>query len=144
MKVILTGACVPLTTEYGMPIFEPWYCPEPKSACMPTLDPMKLMMADEFGSTAAPEISWFQRLALLKGRNPLRLAPWPALIALQALWLLPPPEPLPPPLPPEPMLEPLSPPPQLAQARARASSAGSGRQPLPGNSHASIVTGNEG
>src|SRR6185295_7012714 len=82
---------------------------------MPTLDPMKLMMADEFGSTAAPEISWFQRLALLKGRNPLRLAPWPALIALQALWLLPPP------LPPEPMLEPLSPPPQSEQARARAS-----------------------
>ena len=45
MKVMSTGACVPLTTEYGIPMFEPWYCPDPKSACIPTLDPMKLMMA---------------------------------------------------------------------------------------------------
>ena len=76
------------TTEYGMPIFEPWYCPDPKSACIPTLDPMKLMMASEFGSTGEAEISLFQRLSLLKGRKPLRLAPCPALIALQALWIV--------------------------------------------------------
>ena len=74
MKVTLTGVCVPLTTEYGIPIIEPWYRPDPKSACIPAVGPMKLMMALEFGSTGEPEISWFQRLSLPKGRKPLRLA----------------------------------------------------------------------
>ncbi len=46
---------------------------------------MKLMMAPEFGSTGEAEISLFQRLSLPKGRKPLRLAPCPVLIALQAL-----------------------------------------------------------
>ena len=72
---MLTGACVPPTTEYGIPIVEPWYCPEPKSACIPTPDPMKLMMALEFVSTGEAEMSWFQRVSLAKGMNPLRLAP---------------------------------------------------------------------
>ena len=139
---MLTGAWVPLTTEYGIPIFEPWYSPDPKSACIPTVGPMKLMMAAEFGSTGEAEISWFQRLSLAKGRKPFRLAPCPVLIAPQALWvLLPepdppepllPPEPLPPePLPPEPLPVPLppadsvellaAPPPQFAQASANTS-----------------------
>ena len=100
---------------------------------------MKLMMAPEFESTGEPEISLFQRLSLAKGRNPLRLAPCPVLIALQALWLPPepePPDPLPPPepLPPEPLpplpeplpppaasVEPVVPPPQFAHASANAS-----------------------
>jgi hypothetical protein len=104
---------------------------------------MKLMIALEFESTGEPEISWFQRLSLPKGRNPLRLAPCPVLIALQALWVAPepdppepePPEPLPPdplPLPPDPLpplpepappafrVEPVVPPPQFAQASASA------------------------
>ena len=102
---------------------------------------MKLMMALEFGSTGEPEISWFQRLSLPKGRNPFRLALWPVLMALQALWVAPEPdppepEPLPPdplPLPPDPLpplpepappvfsVEPVVPPPQFAQASAKAS-----------------------
>ena len=44
---------------------------------------MKLMIAAEFESTGSAEMSWFHRLAAGKGTNPLRLAPWPALIALQ-------------------------------------------------------------
>jgi len=105
---------------------------------MPTVAPMKLMIALEFESTGDPETSWFQRLSLPKGRNPLRLAPCPVLIALQALWVAPepdppepePPEPLPPdplpePFPPEPeppppvfRVEPVVPPPQFEQASA--------------------------
>jgi hypothetical protein len=46
---------------------------------------MKLIMAAEFGSTGEAEISLFQRLELTKGRKLLRLAPWPVLIAAQAL-----------------------------------------------------------
>ena len=103
------------------------------------LGPMKLMMASEFASTGAPEISVFQRLSLAKGRNPLRLAPCPVLMALHALWLLPP-EPEPEPLPlPDPLPDPLpplreppppddsveapedKPPPQSAQERASTS-----------------------
>src|SRR5277367_977144 len=106
---------------------------------------MKLMMAFEFGSTGEPEISLFQRLSLLNGTKPLRLPPWPALIALQALWVLPPdpdppdpelpdpplplpllpdPDPLPPlPEPPAPVanIEVVLPPPQFAQASANPS-----------------------
>ncbi len=102
--------------------------------------PMKLMIALELASTGEPEISLFQRVSLAKGTNPFRLAPCPALMALQALWLLPPepdppPEPLPPPDPlplPEPELDPLDededvepvvPPPQFAQENANASTA---------------------
>src|SRR6266852_4420825 len=105
------------------------------------LGPMKLMMASEFASTGAPEISVFQRLSLAKGRNPLRLAPCPVLMALHALWLLPPepepeplplPDPLPDPLPPLPEPPPPDdsveapedkPPPQSAQERASTSAA---------------------
>lgn len=102
---------------------------------------MKLMIALEFESTGDPEISWFQRLSPPKGRNPLRLAPCPVLIALQALWVAPepdPPKPEPPePLPPEPLpepfpplpepappvfrVDPVVPPPQFAHASAKAS-----------------------
>jgi hypothetical protein len=108
---------------------------------MPTVGPMKFMMALECESTGEPEISWFQRLSLPKGRNPFRLALWPVLMALQALWVAPepdppepePPEPLPPdplplppdPLPPEPAppvlrVEPVVPPPQFVHASAKA------------------------
>src|SRR4051812_28768911 len=105
-----TGVWDPLTTEYGIPIFEPWYCPEPKSACMPMAGPMKLMIALEFESTGEPEISWFHRLSPPKGRNPLRLAPCPVLIALHALWVAPEPDPPEPePLPPDPLPEPFPP-----------------------------------
>ena len=104
--------------------------------------PMKLMMAAEFESTGEAEISLFQRLSVAKGMNPLRLAPGPVLMALQALWLLPPePEPLPepdplplpepPPLPePEPApldeddnVDPEVPPPQFTHESANASTA---------------------
>ena len=107
---------------------------------MPTVGPMKLMIALEFESTGDPETSWFQRLSLPKGRNPLRLAPCPVLIALHALWVAPepdppepeplPPDPLPDPFPPlpEPLppvfrVEPVVPPPQFVQASASASAA---------------------
>jgi hypothetical protein len=46
---------------------------------------MKKMMAPEFGSTGEAEISLTQRLSLAKGTNPLRLAPCPVLMTLQAL-----------------------------------------------------------
>ncbi len=97
------------------------------------------MMALEFESTGEAEISLFQRLSLANGTNPLRLAPCPVLMALQALWVLlpdplPPPEPLPPPDPlpplPEPLppdgdekVEPAAPPPQFTHESAIASTA---------------------
>lgn len=65
-------------------MIEPSYVPEPKSGCSGTLAPMKLMMAAEFGSTGADEISLFQRLSDGNGTKPLRLASCPALITLQA------------------------------------------------------------
>ena len=46
---------------------------------------MKLMIAEEFASTGAVEISLFQRLSLGNGTNPCRLAPCPVDIWLQAL-----------------------------------------------------------
>ena len=49
--------------------------PEPKSAWIPIVPPMKLMRAVELGSTAAEEIFWFQGLLAGKGTKPLRLAP---------------------------------------------------------------------
>ena len=49
------------------------------------LGPMKLMMAFEFGSTAASEMSVFQALPAGNGRKPFRLAPWPVLMPLHAL-----------------------------------------------------------
>ena len=47
--------------------------------------PMKPMSAFEFGSTGAVEIFWFQALFAGKGMTPLRLAPGPRLIPLQAV-----------------------------------------------------------
>jgi hypothetical protein len=103
--------------------------------------PMKLIMALELGSTGEVEISLFQRLSLAKGTKPLRLAPCPVLMALQAPWLPPPdpepepppdPEPLPPPEPlPEPEpdppdddnVDPEVPPPQFVHKSANASTA---------------------
>src|SRR5690349_10471796 len=98
------------------------------------LGPMKLIMALEFESTGAAETSLFQRLSAGNGTKPLRLAPWPVLIAPHALWLLRP-APLPPPelLPlPEPFpldededenVEPAAPPPQFTHESANASPA---------------------
>jgi hypothetical protein len=40
--------------------------------------PMKVMIADEFASTGAEEISVFHALSDGNGTNPPRLAPWPA------------------------------------------------------------------
>ena len=45
--------------------------------------PMKLMMAVEFGSTGAAEMSAFHRLSAGNGTKPFRLALCPRLIALQ-------------------------------------------------------------
>jgi hypothetical protein len=103
------------------------------------LGPMKLIIALEFESTGEAEMSLFQRLSAGNGTKPLRLAPWPVLIAPQALWLLlpdplPPPELLPPPDPlpplPEPLpldedenVEPAAPPPQFTHESAIASAA---------------------
>jgi hypothetical protein len=95
------------------------------------------MMAAEFASTGALEMSVFHRLSLAKGRNPFRLAPWPRLMALHALGDPLPPEPPPdPPLPPEPPPEPppgllppgcvelaATPPPQPIASKVRASAA---------------------
>ena len=50
------------------------------------------MIAFEFGSTGAEEISVFHKLLLVKGRKPFRLAPCPVDITLQVR--------LPPPVPP--------------------------------------------
>ena len=47
--------------------------------------PMKLMMALEFASAGEAEMSLFQGLSVAKGTNPLRLAPSPVLMVLQAL-----------------------------------------------------------
>lgn len=46
---------------------------------------MKLIIAAEFGSTAALAIFVFHALSAGKGRKPFRLPPWPVLIALHAL-----------------------------------------------------------
>lgn len=48
------------------------------------LGPMKLMIAAEFGSTGAFEISVFHRLSDGNGTNPFKLASWPGVIALHA------------------------------------------------------------
>src|ERR1700682_1253073 len=116
------------------------------------LGPMKLMMASEFASTGDPETSLFQRLSVANGRNPLRLAPCPVLIALQALWfLLPDPAPLPNPFPPLPEppppdddVEAAAPPPQPAHKSARASRPETASKFFPQNSIDSIFTGNGG
>jgi hypothetical protein len=42
------------------------------------------MMVLEFGSTGAEEMSVFHGLMLVNGRNPLRAAPWPVPMTLQA------------------------------------------------------------
>src|ERR1039457_3303882 len=68
-----------------MPMDCPWYRPEPKSACSEVLDPMKLMIAPEFGSSGALAMFVFQRLLGGKGMNPFKLAPCPRLIRLQGL-----------------------------------------------------------
>src|SRR5215475_8666560 len=64
------------------------------------------MIELELGSTGAEEISAFQRLLLVNGTNPLRLAPCPVDITLQSRF----PPPVPPPFPPPP-LPPFPPPP---------------------------------
>src|SRR6266849_4434764 len=46
-------------------------------------EPMKLIIAEELGSTGAVEISLFQRLSVGNGRNPFSAALWPRLIPLQ-------------------------------------------------------------
>src|SRR5579871_1243088 len=66
-----------------MPMLEPLYRPEPKSGCRPIPAPMKLMIALEFESTGAEEISLFHRLSAGNGTYPLRPALCPRLIALQ-------------------------------------------------------------
>jgi len=70
---------------YGIPMSEPLYSPDPKSGCSPMLEPMKLMIALEFGSTQELEMSVFQRLVEVNGRNPFKLPPTPVLITLQAV-----------------------------------------------------------
>ena len=76
---------------------------------------MKLMIAVEFGSTGAEEISVFQALSAGNGTKPLRLPPCPVVKALHAALGLPPPgeppdepedEPPEPPALPPPLLEP--------------------------------------
>jgi hypothetical protein len=66
-----------------MPMLEPLYRPEPKSGCKPMPEPMKLMVAAEFGSTGAEEMSLFHRLSAGNGTNPFRLELCPRLIPLQ-------------------------------------------------------------
>src|ERR1700674_2613436 len=78
-----TGPCCEPTTRYGMPMLCPLYRPEPKSGCKPMPEPMKLMIAAEFASTGAEEMSLFQRLSAGNGTNPFRLALCPRLIPLQ-------------------------------------------------------------
>jgi hypothetical protein len=64
---------------------------------------MKLIIALEFESTGALEMSWFHALSAGKGTKPFRLAPTPVDMMLQALFWPPvPPVPPEPPLPPEP------------------------------------------
>lgn len=128
------------------------------------LGPMKLMMASELASTGELEISRFQRLSLAKGRKPLRVAPCPVLMALQALWLLPPdplpppepdplpeplplPDPLPPlpePVPPDEKVELGAPPPQWAHENANASTARAAGKFIHENFITLIFTGNYG
>src|SRR5438876_6623005 len=67
-----------------MPIDWPRYSPDPKSACSGAPDPMKAIMAEEFGSTGAAEMSVFQGLPGVKGTKPLRLAICPSAMSLQA------------------------------------------------------------
>src|SRR6202050_5755642 len=75
-------ACVESTTWYGMPMIAPVYTPEPKSGCRPTVGPMKLSSAPEFGSAGADEMSVFHRLLAGNGTNPPRLPSWPGCMAL--------------------------------------------------------------
>src|SRR5215470_20026465 len=77
----------------------------PQSGCTFTEPTQVVIIEFEFGSTGAEEISVFQRLLLVNGTNPLRLAVGPVDIPLQAR--LPPPVPGPlPPFPPPPLLVP--------------------------------------
>src|SRR5580698_164671 len=69
-----------------MPNVCPWYSPEPKSGCNGVLLPMKLMMAEEFGSTGALEMLVFQRLLGGKGTKPFKLPSGPWVITLQGLF----------------------------------------------------------
>src|SRR6266436_37435 len=66
-----------------MPIV--WCCtmPEPNSAWRVTVDPMKLMMFAELGSTGDAEISVFHKLFVPNGTNPSRLVSCPTVIPLQ-------------------------------------------------------------
>src|SRR5882724_1068483 len=77
-----TLAWVESTTMYGMPL-----PPVPKSGCSPTVVPMNPMIVFELPSTWAVEMSWFQALVLGNGRKPLRLAPCPTAMLLQAVVL---------------------------------------------------------
>ena len=62
---------------------------------------MRLMIAEELGSTELPEMSLFHALSAGKGNTPLRLAPAPVAIALHAEVSLEPDPPVPLPGPPE-------------------------------------------
>src|SRR2546425_2257061 len=53
----------------------------PKSGCRPVLRPMLAINAAEFGSTGAPEISWFQGLSGGKTCWPSMKAPGPGVPA---------------------------------------------------------------
>src|SRR6185369_6960972 len=82
---------------------------------------MKLMIAEEFGSTALAERSLFQALSAGKGSTPLRLAPAPTDMALHAEVFVEPVEPEPPvPLPPVPDPLPVLVPPPLDEPPADA------------------------
>src|SRR5215472_10689468 len=59
-----------------------WNVPAPKSGWRVTVEPIKLMMFAELGSTEAAEMSVFQRLDAGKGTKPLRFAPGPRLMPL--------------------------------------------------------------
>src|SRR5215813_1983451 len=116
----------------------------PQSGCM-FIEPTQFaMIVLEFASTGAAEMSVFQRLLLVNGTNPLRLAPWPVAITLQERFpppvppLFPPPPPEPP-LPPEPPVPPEFPedceiPEQAVKQTASANRVASSRggcQPVP-------------
>src|SRR5271157_864177 len=72
------------------------------------------MILSEFGSTGAEEMLVFQRLLLVNGTKPLKLAVWPRAITLQARFPPPVPPPFPPPFPPPP------PPPEVLETPAQA------------------------
>src|SRR6266478_9644851 len=63
-----------------MPMLCPLEVPEPKSGCSVTLDPIKLMIFAELGSTVAPETLVFHELLAGKGTKPFKLVSCPTVI----------------------------------------------------------------